>query len=199
MRWSAKEITTVLERPSTQKLPTLSENDLKEYTELVNKSKIYSPYLMAESFKCFLNHHDIPVFNLIEVVKYMDEQVKKSKEAKDKGWIWKPLREKDKIKNGAIGSVDGIRSDFYRDTGGWPIYDKEIPLHALKKVALIEEHFQDRIKLFVSDYASHVPDPFLMAVIVNSNEMLNKGKCRYIIDMWDEPGFGLERQLVPSA
>ena len=37
------------------------------------------------------------------------------------------------------------------------------------------------------------PDPFLMAVIPNS--AVAHGKGRFIIDIWDEPGFGLERML----
>jgi hypothetical protein len=33
------------------------------------------------------------------------------------------------------------------------------------------------------------PDPFLMAVIPNPE--LEHGKGRFVIDVWDEPGFGI--------
>ncbi len=37
------------------------------------------------------------------------------------------------------------------------------------------------------------PDPFLMAVIPNS--AVAHGKGRFIIDVWDEPGFGISRMV----
>lgn len=77
------------------------------------------------------------------------------------------------------------------------VYDKLVPLHALKKVKLIEECFKDIVAFFVCDYAPapHIqyPDPFLMAIIDNPN--LASGEGRFVIDFWDEPGFGLDKQL----
>lgn len=80
-------------------------------------------------------------------------------------------------------------------------YDKMIPLHALRKVALIDREFTGEVSFFVCDYAlapaiQH-PDPFLMAVIKNPN--LENGTGRFIIDFWDEPGFGLEQMLKPAT
>jgi hypothetical protein len=76
-------------------------------------------------------------------------------------------------------------------------YDKTIPLHALRKVALIEKEFGDKVGLFVCDYALapaiEYPDPFLMAVVANSKA--NIGTGRFVIDFWDEPGFGIEQML----
>jgi len=37
------------------------------------------------------------------------------------------------------------------------------------------------------------PDPFLMAVVPNPN--LARGIGRFVIDFWDEPGFGIEHML----
>lgn len=80
-----------------------------------------------------------------------------------------------------------------------PVYTRTIPLHALKKIALIEREFKAGKPVFlVTDYttAPHVivnPDPFLMAVIPNS--AVAHGKGRFIIDVWDEPGFGIDRML----
>lgn len=76
-------------------------------------------------------------------------------------------------------------------------YDKLVPIHALRKVAATEKEFSDPVSFFVCDYAPapHIehPDPFLMAVV--NNARLNEGVGRFVIDFWDEPGFGLEQQL----
>lgn len=79
-----------------------------------------------------------------------------------------------------------------------PPYDRPIPLHALRKVALIEKSYSGDAAFFVSDYALapqiQYPDPFLMVVIPNLD--VNKGVGRFVIDFWDEPGFGLDKQLI---
>ncbi len=76
-------------------------------------------------------------------------------------------------------------------------YDKLVPIHALRKVAIIEREFAEPVSFFVCDYAPapHIehPDPFLMAVV--NNDRLSKGVGRFVIDFWDEPGFGIEQQL----
>lgn len=79
-----------------------------------------------------------------------------------------------------------------------PAYTRTLPLHALKKIALIESEFKERVVFLVTEYTTHAqvtvnPDPFLMAVIPNS--AVSHGKGRFIIDVWDEPGFGIERML----
>lgn len=78
------------------------------------------------------------------------------------------------------------------------VYDKLVPIHALRKVAAIEAGFREPVAFFVCDYAPapHIehPDPFLMAVI--NNERLSQGVGRFVIDFWDEPGFGIEHQTA---
>ncbi len=89
-----------------------------------------------------------------------------------------------------------------------PAYTRTLPLHALKKIALIEREFTATNPVFlVTDYTlkahqtnvAHVdlrpvnPDPFLMAVIPNS--AVSHGKGRFIIDVWDEPGFGIAQMM----
>lgn len=76
-------------------------------------------------------------------------------------------------------------------------YDHTIPLHAVRRVALIEKECAIKPKFFVCDYALAplvtYPDPFLMAVVPNKN--LHKGEGRFVIDFWDEPGFGIDKML----
>lgn len=82
-------------------------------------------------------------------------------------------------------------------TSGGEIYDRTIPLHALRKVAIIDKHYKGDVALFVSDYAPapeiQYPDPFLLAVIPNPE--VGKGIGRFVIDFWDEPGFGIDKML----
>ncbi len=176
---------TVLEKPKTYKPAPLSEGELKEYTELAQKAGVYVSQLVMHRFSRFLNDQDIPVFNHDEVVKYMD--VKAKEQGNKDGWCWHPLREKDKM-GGSFGTNTPVYSDYYAKWCG--VYGKVVPLRALKKVALIEEHFKDEVKMFVSDYAVKHPDPFLMALI-DGNRVVH----RYVIDFWNEPGFGLTQQL----
>jgi hypothetical protein len=125
---------------------------------------------------------------------------KAMKESKDKaGWQWHPLRSKDNQPFG-FGKMPQhstiIAGSDYYSKGSIPVYDKVIPLHALKKVALIEKEFKDQVGMFVCDYApapQFNPDPFLMAVIANPR--VRQGEGRFIVDFWDEPGFGIEQML----
>jgi len=210
----------VIEKPIEKPIPsalTEIKTDLKEYAELAAIVGIAPAELTIEAFKAFLHEHDIPVFNLKEVIAYMDDKAKR--ESKNQaGWEWRPLREKDRGKCGehadrlAFGTEakrsgsDRVApaSDYYAGHFLWDgkiysssqkVYDKLVPLHALKKVALIEKHFGDKVGMFVCDYAPipAYPDPFLMAVIANPK--VREGEGRWIIDFWNEPGFGLQSQL----
>ena len=227
------------------------EADLQEYTNLASELGLDVPNLEIERFKAFLQAKDIPVFNLKEVVAYMDE--KAAKESKDKaGWQWHPLRAKDNrsmwfgtssVHNGFHGgrAVITPASDYYSgpsNHAAWtdaqfgnqsfgmgqgfhnsqqlaqynqmlamaqmnsirpaaqPVYKHTVPMHALKKVALIEREYKGDVAFFVCDYApapQYNPDPFLMAVVPNPN--VSDGIGRFIIDFWDEPGFGIERMI----
>ncbi len=79
------------------------------------------------------------------------------------------------------------------------VYVRTIPLHALKKMARIEKEFGiGKVGFLVTDYVTepHVviqPDPFLMAVVPNVG--VAKGVGRFIIDVWDEPGFGISQMM----
>ncbi len=90
-------------------------------------------------------------------------------------------------------------SDFYDSNRYGRIYSRTIPLHALRKIALIEAEFgAGKVAFMVTDYTTepHIvvnPDPFLMAVI--PNPAIPAGTGRFIIDVWDEPGFGIDKMV----
>jgi len=191
---------------------------LEEYAQLAAQIGIKPLHAAIECFRVFLVKHGITVFSSTEVVGYMDELSKKEG-TEGAGWEWRPLRNKDQLDSITFGRK-GQRtrnsvtpaSDYYRglnlreydanrgdyvEASPIPPYDRLIPLHALRKVALIEREFKEQVAFFVSDYAPlpeiEYPDPFLMAIVPNPDIKLGKG--RFIIDFWDEPGFGLEKQL----
>lgn len=84
-----------------------------------------------------------------------------------------------------------------RDRGTGRVYNRTIPLHAVRRVALIEREHKGPVAFFVSDYALapaiQYPDPFLMVVVPNPKAHLGEG--RFVIDFWDEPGFGIDKML----
>lgn len=90
-----------------------------------------------------------------------------------------------------------VLSREYDKKGEHQVYDRTIPLHAVRRVALIEREHKSDVAFFVSDYALLpevlYPDPFLMAVIPNIN--VAKGTGRFVIDFWEEPGFGIDKML----
>jgi hypothetical protein len=103
-------------------------------------------------------------------------------------------------------------SDYYSDT--MHPYTRILPLHVLQKIALIEHGFHpDKVRFLVSDYtlAPHVvtklaplpppprvnPDPFLMAVVPGADAD-GHSLGTFVIDVWDEPGFGLQQRLRPA-
>lgn len=200
---------------------------LAEYAELAASIGVTPPEIGIESFKDFLSQNDIPIFSLTEVIAYMDDKAaKESKEKCGWEWhplrVADHIRDSrfgTEAKRTYEGRADRQvytqpASDFYLgphqahhmgmggQTMAWEhsgsrVYDKTVPLHALRKVSLIGKHFKDSVKFFVCDYALapaiQYPDPFLMAVVPNA--ALDKGVGRFIVDFWDEPGFGLEQQL----
>lgn len=89
-------------------------------------------------------------------------------------------------------------SDYYAGPEA-KVYDRAIPAHALRKIARIEKEFgAGRVAFMITDYVTkpHVvinPDPFLMAVVPNKD--VGKGIGRFVIDVWDEPNFGIAQML----
>jgi hypothetical protein len=206
-------------KPVAKKIANALDADgVKRYHDLARSVGFYIPEITIALLVRFLNEHDIPVFSLPEVIAYMDAKADKEGQVdwqKNKlGWGWRPLRDKDYIEAtfGKLpayiphdrGHVWQPASDYYTPVISGrserpKAYDKVVPIHALQKVALIEQEFGDLVKFFVSDYATPAwvnPDPFLMAVVLNP-KLSNQGG-RMVIDMWLEPGFGLEQMLRQS-
>lgn len=203
----------------------MNETAIAEYRKVAAEVGISDQDMLVEEFRVFLAKHDLPTFNLQEVVSYMDDIAAKDNPT-GLGWHWCPVRAKDAEAVMTFGrpSVHDYRreskvtaSDFYQSHpfNSWrsnnmpvpedwrqhrsPAYSRTLPLHALKKIAFIEKNFTAGKPIFlVTDYtvAPHIiinPDPFLMAVIPNS--AVAHGKGRFIIDVWDEPGFGIDRMV----
>lgn len=190
-------------KPEPTAIAVMHQKYLAEYAAVAAKVGVLPPELAVENFKAVLKKLDYPVYALQEVVAYMDS--KAAMESKNRmGWYWRPLRNADLMLGEAFGNSgrqnsSNPASDWYSGDSrfGRTPYERLVPLHALKRIAAIEKISRDPVKFMVSDYAlaemiTH-PDPFLMAVIPNAR--LHDGIGRFVIDFWDEPGFGIKEML----
>lgn len=204
--------------PRSALTPELSEEAYAEYSAMADSVGFKTPALLIERFKLFLVKHDLPVYELKTVVEYMDALAERDNPT-GYGWSWKPLRAIDgetSVSFGRPSSAEMYRfmgdmnreqvaaSDYFATAhygmgGSYRVapYGSVVPLHALKRVALVDAEFGAGTVVFaVSDYQTEPhtpPDPFLIAMIPNPG--LRDGIGRFVIDVWDEPGFGIERML----
>lgn len=241
---------TIAPKPAIDHYGLADKDWLLRYRQTCNAIGRHDEGLLIEEFRHFLVEKDLPVFNLAEVVSYMDKVAAKENKS-GYGWQWVPVRVEDSEVAMTFGTQSTYTSqsrekvpssDYYTSTGpahivaqvsyannftstssfhgGYMggsnmaqpmpitthrqinppnVYRHTIPLHALDKIATIEAEFgKGKIVFLVSDYThtAHLvinPDPFLMAVVPNSN--IAHGKGRFVIDLWDEPGFGMAQRL----
>jgi len=207
--------------PTEAELKGFTIDELAEYVKIAEMVGVLPDDLKVAEFTAYLRTKSWPVFDLKTVVDFMDEKSANEGAIGMWGWRWVPLRDKDRISvnfgtpadrqrwAGGFGTTsrmvgeDRPASDFYSKNSNTqfesqvPKYNQVVPLHALKKVAEIEAEFTKHpIAFMVSDYApapEYPADPFLMAVIDNPN--LASGHGRFVIDVWDEPNFGIEQML----
>lgn len=115
------------------------------------------------------------------------------REARKRGpnfrWLWKPMRDKD------LKIVRTLQQNIPQSAGiiDWQIYSQQIPMQAMVHAKAIIDQIQDAV-FFVTDYEAVKPDPFLA---VSTRNLLEGGKL-WIIDQWDEPGFGVAPEPVKT-
>lgn len=194
-------------RPAPLRLEP-DDTDLSAYAALLDETGADRGHLNVALFRRLLADHDLPVFDRTAVVAYMDHLANLPR-PDGRGWVWRPLRSVD-----AAGPTDRrfgdqftrVLSDVYRTER---LYPHPVPAHVLDKVALVGREFTSRlppptgslplVRFFVSDLAtfrdvSPPGDPFLLAVV--TNPLLTDGRTgHFVIDVWDEPGFGLTERL----
>lgn len=159
------------------------------YDEVAEKIGFIPAELTRTQLLEFFRAEGINLYDYDQVNKWL---AAKKKEANATHWCWRPLREKDIVSMYGWGYANGDYTDgfYYPSQAGCRLYDRLVPLHALEKVEKIKAKFGDRVKFFVSDYASPKPDPFIM---VRTTAYFTGTAAEYflIFDAWDEPGFGL--------
>lgn len=208
------------DRPIASALKTeVSEEALTQYQAVAERIGFETMDLMIERFKLFMQKNDLPIYDLRAVVKYMDAVAKRDNST-GYGWHWLPLRKADAevqyMAFGTASSADGwmrgfgdrsekrpasdyFITDWYNGSSmvKIPPYSKIVPIHALERVERIEKEFGARKFVFaVTDYATepHIrPDPFLMVIVPNPR--VAEGVGRFVIDVWDEPGFGITEMV----
>ncbi len=158
------------------------------YEKLAESLGFYPAELVRAQLLEFFETEAIDLYDYAQVEAWLTQ---KKAEAKATHWCWRPLRAKDVITGYMWGvNASNYRDGFYRESADCcRPYERLVPMHALQKVAKIETKFGDRVKFFVSDYASLKPDPFIM-VRPALRESGGINLYHFVFDVWDEPGFG---------
>lgn len=131
-------------------------------------------YEKETKFLRFLQEHEIVVYPYDQVKAYMNDLMKQLN--------WGTFAR-------GFNTFFGHKFEWYwlkatnADSDGWILYKKAIPVHALRKMALLREEYGTEVTFHISDYSVTRPDPFLRVTFLNQY---------YIIDKWDEPGFKLK-------
>ena len=157
----------------------MDAGEIDAYAKIAQQVGFQPPRVAIAMFKSFLASNDMPVFNLGEVTQYMDAKAQAAKQ----DWTWLPLRSKDFLKS----------YPFPKAPYSSQPYPFVVPAHALEKVVLIEREFGPRVYFYVADYNVPNPDPFLLAAIPSPRDRGTEGL--FVIDFWDEPGFGVESMV----
>lgn len=177
-----------------------------EYEHMCAHMGVQIEALQNNKFLQFMSQLDLPVYDHATVVKYMDRIA--ARDGNGLGWLWRPLRDEDRSlcwhNNIRFGTPPKRKPIFKQPSSDWFQHDKQIrqynkpvPLRVLKRAQTLLQYPGTTI-LFVSDYTIPedkktrvLPDPFLMVYLLGLG-----GKGRFIVDFWDEPGFGLEEMLA---
>ena len=166
-------------------VPIVQPVEIGVYENLAEEIGFAPAKLLEEQILRFLKQEGIHVYDYQEVDAYMTAIAVERK----KIWIWRPLREQDIIEGWSWRGHDGVkfnRNDIrghgsYRNEWEYRPYDKAVPIEILREVKKTHDHFGEKVKFFVSDYADPRPDPFIMVTALDVN--------RIIFGFWDEPGF----------
>jgi hypothetical protein len=179
-------ISVLVEKPKPILSPPGSET-LDTYEQLAGELGFNPAQLIEERLVRFLATEGIPTYDYDQVNAYMTAVA----EADDKVWIWRPLREQDKPQGWEWGGkpFKGNENSWrghgsYHDEWNYRPYNKAIPIHILRQVKKIQDHFGNSVLFFVSDYAVPNPDPFIMVTALDVR--------RTVFGVWDEPSFGTE-------
>jgi len=182
-------------KPQKPRLPNFTKAQLLASVHIIPAASIAGPEYMkvakAISLKSaatdesqmgeLLNRHGFKIFDFDKVDTYLYNKALQQKAGTR--WVWKPLRTRDHdwLQNTGLtyrqfdgfGYVDNVK------------YVHAIPEKTLDKIACLIDEMPEALFL-VSDYEVIKPDPFLA---VTTADMLEAHRL-FIIDMWDEPGFG---------
>jgi hypothetical protein len=113
----------------------------------------------------------LPTYPINSVTRYLDSKFPLA--AGVKGWVWVPIRYKDKVKGFSFNDVDSRT------------YTKPIPFPVLKTIDEIQTAHPEA-KFFISDERQRgdntEKDPFLLVT-------LDDGRTLNVIERWDEPSF----------
>jgi hypothetical protein len=174
--------------PMLRPLPMLvpSQPCLDEYEQMAKEIRFMPAKLIEAKIFQILRQNEIKVFDYDQVYLYLKD--KALRENPNKRWIWRPLREQDRLpfefEHPKSSRVDdwGWHGYYRPKQSEFRPYDKPVPLRVLKEVKLIGDQVPTAT-FFVSDYATVRPDPFIMVTQLDV--------AIIVFDVWDEPDFGI--------
>lgn len=166
---------------------------MRDYTSIAKSVGFRPAELILVELYDFLEKQSIKIFSYGAVYRWLNSK----RPAGIDHWCWRPLREKDVIKEYLWGFEAGsngqtISSSGYYNYKRWDCrpYSRLVPQHALEKMEKIALQFGDEVKFFVSDFAVPDLDPFIMARPAACDDAAGPLNNTVVFDMWDEPGFG---------
>jgi hypothetical protein len=118
-------------------------------------TKLNIPGCRKLELQDFLQRNEIPVYNIRKVWDYLDQVMGK--------WHWCSVTK-------AAFNIE--------------VYDKPIPLEALKLMAKIRDAFPE-VNFYVSVAGEPHPDPFLCVCLPQEHNNM------FVIAFWDDPGFSV--------
>lgn len=174
------------------------------YADIAKQAGFDSAEIIRDELLEFLACNDMKVYDRQGVDKWLCDR---ADEMRVTEWGFVALRSQDRL---GFTWVNGAEKDGYR--AEWTIrgpspltyevryahktYRRVVPQHALEKVLKIEHGgLEGRVSFYVSEFLKSQnpkPDPFLLVrPSLPFPDHHNGLPHAFVIDVWDEPGFGL--------
>ena len=170
---AVQQLGPIMERPKP-KLVINNNARFSEYCKLATELGLRSAAIIRAEILQVMADNAIQGYDPEEVYQYL------KKKANEHGqiWIWRPLRERDRVEWNIAGR-DGNGS-YWSGSPVYRPYDRAVPFEVLRNAKVIQDRVPDAL-FWVSDYAVPNPDPFIAATALDVGQI--------IFGVWDEPGF----------
>jgi hypothetical protein len=167
------KVSTPIPQSGLARKSVLSSMEMDEYARVCAEVGVdCCTDLTREKLMACLREENIHIFNLKQVVAYLDEKI-------GNDWDWRGLRSIDTahMPDGTWTHTVGKREIRFAKEP----YRGAVPLPVLLTVQKIQKALPDEVFFYVSAPKDNDGDPFLMVT--------NRWLPPYVIERWDEPNF----------